>query len=261
MQDEVTRANKIAWESGAYKAWVHAYGTPKELAERLKMDPQHPLRYWLKYIGNPTQKRVLNLFGSHGKKAISLAILGADVTVVDISEENCRYASDVADAAGVKLDYICADVLQIPNENRLGDFDIVLMEFGILHYFTDLNPVFSLVYRRLRAQGRLLLTDYHPFARGWMGAERLTEPTGDYFDDTVHEVEVAFAQLLPEADRSGVRTVRGRNWTVGGIVTAIAERGLFIRTFEEIPNQDPRYPEFYTVVADKIDTSLPPLKP
>lgn len=67
----------------------------------MKQDPRHPLRHWLKYLGNPTGLKVLNLLGSHGMKANCFALLGAEVTVVDISEENRLYASEVAAAAGL----------------------------------------------------------------------------------------------------------------------------------------------------------------
>ncbi|WP_141502913.1 hypothetical protein [Paenibacillus luteus] len=100
MQEELANANKVAWETKAYQAWVQTYGTPDELASELKLKHKHHLRYWLKYIGNPTGKRVINLLGSHGRKAISLALLGADVTVVDISEENRLYAIQTAAAIG-----------------------------------------------------------------------------------------------------------------------------------------------------------------
>ena len=76
------------------------YGTPDELAVELKLEHKHHLRYWLKYIGDPAGKRVINLLGSHGRKAISLALLGADVTVVDISEENRLYAMQTACCRG-----------------------------------------------------------------------------------------------------------------------------------------------------------------
>ncbi|MFD1675761.1 class I SAM-dependent methyltransferase [Alicyclobacillus fodiniaquatilis] len=260
MQEHLSRANKTAWETKAYQAWVHEFGAPNQLAKELKQNLTHTLRYWLKYIGDPAGKRVLNLLGSHGRKAISLALMGADVTVVDISEENRTYATQVAEAAGVQLNYICSDALNIPNEDMLGHFDIVLMEFGILHYFTDLNAIFSVVNRRLSTNGRYLLTDFHPFAKAWRSTNLLKHPTGNYFDDTIHEEQVAFAQLLPIEERSGLNPTVTRSWTVGDIITSIASQGMFIRTFEEIRNaQDPTFPEFYTIVADKTDAHLPPL--
>lgn len=262
MQEQMALKNKTAWETKAYRAWTQHHGSPDELAARLKQDPRHPLRYWLKYIGDPSGLKVLNLLGSHGLKANCLALLGADVTVVDISEENRLYAGEVAAAAGVKLNYICADVLNIPAEEALGTFDIVLMEFGILHYFTDLSAIFSLVRRRLTAHGRLMLTDFHPFARAWMTTRNLQHPTGNYFDTALTEGEVAFAKLLPEEERSGLAQVVTRSWTVGDIITSVAAQGLFIRTFEEIKSAgDPRFPEFYTLIADHTEGQLNPLYP
>lgn len=262
MQEELVKANKIAWETKAYQAWVRQYGTPEELAETLKQTGSHHLRYWLKYIGDPAGKRILNLLGSHGRKAISLAMRGAEVTVIDLSEENQRYALDVAAAAQVKLNYICSDVLNIPDEETLDEYDFVLMEFGILHYFTDLGDLFEVVRRRLRPHGRLLLTDFHPFARTWANTYNLKDPTGNYFDKSVREGDVAFAKLLPEEDQSGLGKVLGRSWTVGDILSTVGSAGLMIRTFEEIPSpSDPSFPEFYTLVADKLDVTLEPLFP
>lgn len=254
MQEHIAQVNKAAWETKAYQAWVREHGTPEELAGKLKLDPRHPLRYWLKYTGNPSGTRILNLLGSHGKKAICFALLGADVTVIDISEENRIYAGKVAEAAGVELNYICSDVLHIPDEEALGKFDFVFMEFGILHYFTDLSPLFELVSRRLGPNGRLMLTDFHPFARAWRKTGNLQNPTGLYFDETIQEGEIAFAKLLPEEERSGVKTVLTRSWTVGDILSSVAAAGLCIRAFEEIKNaQDPSFPEFYTLIADKME--------
>jgi len=259
MQEKFAAANKAAWENKAYQAWVQAHGTPEELAKKLHEVHRHLLRYWLKYIGDPAGKRVLNLLGSNGRKAISLAILGADVTVVDISEQNRLYAMHTAEAAGVNVQYICSDALRIPNEEALGQFDIVLMEFGIMHYFTDLDAILSVVSRRLRSSGRYLLTDFHPFAR--MTAKP-NEMVPNYFDDSSHEGDVAYTQLLPEQERAGLSKVLTRSWTAGDIITAVGTAGLFIRTFEEIPSSaDPRLPQFYTLVADKADVGLSPLFP
>ena len=260
MQKEQSAANKAAWETKAYQAWVEAHGTPENLAEELKRTHRHLLRYWLKYIGDPAGKRALNLLGSNGRKAVSLALMGADVTVVDISEENRLYAMRTAEAARVRIDYICADATNIPEEEKLGQYDIVLMEFGILHYFAELDPIFSTVRRRLTSNGRLLLTDFHPFARVWK-SWREGQTSCDYFDKRFHEGVVAFAQLLPEEGRSGLGKVMTRGWTVGDIVAAVGKAGLFVRAFEEFPSSAPGLPEFYTLVADKIAAELPPLHP
>ncbi|WP_340022336.1 methyltransferase domain-containing protein [Paenibacillus sp. FSL K6-1096] len=262
MQEQMSITNKAAWESKAYQAWTQHHGTPDALAVRLKQNPTHKLRYWLKYTGDPAGLKVLNLLGSHGMKAICFALLGAEATVVDISEENRLYACEVAEAAGIRLNYICADVMNIPAEETLGTFDVVLMEFGVLHYFTDLNAVFALIRRHLKASGRLLLTDFHPFARAWLTTKTLQHPTGSYFDDSLRAGEVAYAKLLPEEERAGLPQVVTRSWTLGDILTSVASQGLSIRAFEEIPSaEDPRFPEFYTLVADAAEGLLSPLYP
>ena len=40
MQEELAIANKVAWETKAYQAWVNKYGTPDELAVELKARTQ-----------------------------------------------------------------------------------------------------------------------------------------------------------------------------------------------------------------------------
>jgi len=57
-------------------------------------------------LGGCKRKKIANLLGSSGKKAVALSQLGAYVTVVAITEENQRYALECARAAGVSLDYI-----------------------------------------------------------------------------------------------------------------------------------------------------------
>ncbi|SEO95141.1 Methyltransferase domain-containing protein [Paenibacillus sp. OV219] len=261
MQQKQTEVNRLAWNTKAYEAWMTHFGTPTERAVELKADPKHPLRRWLKYMGELQGQRIINLLGSTGGKAIPLAILGADVTIVDISEENKQYAQEVAEAAGVQVDYINADVLHIPNEEALRNFDIVLMEFGILHYFSDLNQIFSIVARMLKPNGRFILTDFHPFAHKLLvdkGNGVCLRESGDYFDTELREDDIAYTSIISENERSRLHKVLLRKWTLGEVLSAIANQGMYLRALEEEPNHQYRsFPAFYTAVADKITTSIP----
>ena len=80
-----------------------------------------------------------NICGSCGKKALPLALLGAEVTVFDISEENRRYALEATDAVHVTLGYEVCDVLDVDLFRFGSSFDVVFMEGGVLHYFHDLE--------------------------------------------------------------------------------------------------------------------------
>ncbi|GFH15047.1 SAM-dependent methyltransferase, partial [Haematococcus lacustris] len=103
--------------------------------------------------------------GSHGCKAVALALMGAQVSVVDVAPGNKHYAEEVAAAAGVTLRYEVCDVLQLPGSapDLLGLQDLVLLENGILHYFTDLQALYKVVRALLvPGRGRLVLRDFHP---------------------------------------------------------------------------------------------------
>ena len=71
------------------------------------------LRKYVNYFDSYEGIKIANICGSCGKKAIPLALLGAEVTVFDISEDNKRYALEVAEAAGVSIHFEVGDVLEI----------------------------------------------------------------------------------------------------------------------------------------------------
>ena len=85
---EYTKQHKKAWEYNAYEFWVKNAGTPEERAKEDTANPEKMLRKYAQYFDSYKGVRIANICGSCGKKAIPLALLGADVTVFDISEEN-----------------------------------------------------------------------------------------------------------------------------------------------------------------------------
>lgn len=186
--------NKKAWEYNAYDFWCTHNGSPAELAEKLKAEPLKAIKRHAVYFGAFQDVRIANICGSCGKKAVPLALLGAQVTVFDISEENCRYALDVADAAGVHLDYQVGDVLEIDLAKYGGCFDVVFMEGGILSYFHDIDQFMSIMHRLLKPGGKMICSDFHPFNK-IIDALELQLPTMDYFSADVYEGEMAHARF------------------------------------------------------------------
>ena len=79
--DKYAEQNKLAWEYDAYNFWVKENGIP---AERAKLDVENPremLGKFAKYFTDVEDIKIANICGSCGKKAVPLAILGADVSV------------------------------------------------------------------------------------------------------------------------------------------------------------------------------------
>ena len=102
--DAVRDQNRQAWEADRYDLWVAALGSPQAQASRLIADPHYPIRRIERHLAPVAGRHICSIQGSHGRIAVSLALLGADCTVVDFSGPNRRYALDLSAAAGVTLD-------------------------------------------------------------------------------------------------------------------------------------------------------------
>jgi 2-polyprenyl-3-methyl-5-hydroxy-6-metoxy-1,4-benzoquinol methylase len=251
------------WNEDTYDAWVERFGKPKEAASKLKNNPEAKLYPILQYFEDIKGKKILNLMGSNGVKAVALSLLGAEAAVLDISQGNAKYAKELAFEAGVDIKYIVSDVLDIPPEELKPQYDIVFAELGIVHYFTDLNPFFKNVFSLLNSNGKFVLRDFHPIStklissRGSTAKVRKHKVDGDYFDTALEEKEVSFAKYLPEGIVNETRIVHWRRWTLGEVVTAVAQAGLTIMLLQEEPNLssevfDKGIPKTYTIVADKL---------
>lgn len=257
--------NLEAWQEDTYDAWVERFGTPAEVVAKLRRNPTAVLRPLHKLLGDLKGARVANLMGSSGVKALALAMLGADVTVIDWSPGNARYARELAAAALLEVRYLICDVLTLPAAELLPCHDVVLAELGIVHYFTDLGPLMRVAHGLLRPGGRFVLRDFHPVStklissRGGTAKTRKHKVTGDYFDTALEEKEAPYAkhvaQVSPE-DAAPARRVLWRRWTLGEIVTAVASSGLVVKLLREEPNLssdtfDKGIPKTFTLVAEK----------
>jgi 2-polyprenyl-3-methyl-5-hydroxy-6-metoxy-1,4-benzoquinol methylase len=262
MQNEHSKVNEAAWNQNAYDAWVNRFGTPAFAAEKIKNDPLSRLHPLNEFLGDVKGKKIINLLGSNGNKAVALALLGADVTVVDIASENARYANDLAKAAGVDIRYVISDVLEMPEKELSIDYDIVFTELGILHYFLDLNPYFDIIAKLLRKGGKLVLQDFHPISTKLITSNgKKHKVTGDYFDTSIEETDVAYFKFIPgtefltQEEKSIYKKAKHRKWTLGEVVTAIAHSGLFIKVLQEEENNKPDdkgIPKTFTIIAEKI---------
>ncbi len=246
-QSEMSAINQAAWNTGAYEAWVIENGTPAHLAATL--EPEKILKRVLKHLGNLNGKKVANPLGSRGKAGVAMALLGANVTIFDLSESNKRYALELATAANVKLEYVVGDFMQLETQND--DFDVVLMELGILHWFMDLNALAKQVHGIMNTGGRFVVNDFHPIASKLLSkTQTQTLADRDYFDSSPHSGKVPYQGLI-KIETPDCLT---RCWTLGEIVTALAQNGFQIETLEETPGWgfDAKIPGLFTLVATAI---------
>lgn len=252
--------NQQSWNGDTYDAWVNRFGEPREAFQRINKDPVKILSTIYSKFEDVKGKKIMNLMGSNGTKAVALSLLGAKVTVVDFSEGNQQYAIDLAKEANVELQYILSDVLNLKEEELSGDYDIVFAEMGILHYFVDLKPFLEIVNKLLKEDGTFVIRDFHPIptkllsSRGSTAKVRKHKVTGDYFSTELVEKEVAYSKY--SKDEEEAEKVMLRLWTLGEIITAIAKSELVIKSFDEEPNLssevfDKGIPKTFTIAAKK----------
>ena len=63
------------------------------------------------------------------------------------------------------IEYIVADYATYEDTSKYESYDIAFMWGGVLHYFGDLNDLFGKTHRLLKAGGRLVLDDFHPYRK------------------------------------------------------------------------------------------------
>ena len=227
-------------------------GTPAERAQEDLKDPVRMLKQYARYFDTYKGVRVANICGSCGKKAVPLAVLGAEVTVFDISEDNKRYALETAKCAGVSINFEVCDVLEIDLEKYGNHFDVVFMEGGILHYFHDINEFMGIMYSLLKKGGKMICSDFHPFTK-IADLLELKQPSMSYFSTEVFEGEMAHARFYEESIRKQMPKCSYRKYTISEIINSVIENGFVLIRFDEHPAwTDDRIPGEFTLIAEKV---------
>jgi ubiquinone/menaquinone biosynthesis C-methylase UbiE len=243
--------NKIAWEHNAYDFWVSQTGTPSERARKDMENPRAMLRNYSKYFEDVQGVKIANICGSCGKKAIPLSLLGALVTIFDISEENKRYACETAIAANTHINYVVGDVMDIDISLYGEYFDVVYMEGGILHYFHDIDRFMRIMNKLLKSGGKMICSDFHPI-RKFIDIMGLGNQETDYFSTEIIEGEMPHAKFYDDEIRKQFPKCYLRLYTLGEIINSVINNSFSIKSFEELPAwTNKKLPGEFTLIALK----------
>ena len=200
-------------------------------------------------LGDLGGKTLVHLQCNYGGDTLSLALLGAAVTGVDISDEAILYARRLSAKTEIPADFVRADVYdwleEAAHEERR--FDIVFSSYGIVCWLPDLETWARGISAILEPGGRCVLVDFHPatemFDEQWNlahaypsgGVPRLLQGgVGDY-------VAESGGGLTPAGFAEGMQDFENPHrcylfrWGLGEVVTALAGAGLRIIALEEYP--------------------------
>jgi SAM-dependent methyltransferase len=201
-------------------------------------------------LGDLDGKTLAHLQCNSGGDSLSLALLGASVTGVDVSDEAIASARRLSSKSGIPADFVRADVydwLAATAREEGPRFDVVYGSYGVVCWLPDLRTWAEGIASILRPGGRFVLVDFHPtamlFDEHWnhahayySGGEPLAEDNGvgDY-------VAEAGGGLTPAGFVEGVRDFDNPQrchlfrWGLGEVVTAVAGAGLRITILQEYP--------------------------
>jgi len=102
-------------------------------------------------LGDVAGKEVLCLAGGGGQQSIAFALLGANVTVVDLSEEQLQRDADAAAHYKVKVSLLRKDMRDLSSLDE-SSFDVVCHPYS-LNFVRHVHEVFRQVARVLRTGG------------------------------------------------------------------------------------------------------------
>ncbi|RDI39122.1 class I SAM-dependent methyltransferase [Falsibacillus pallidus] len=228
--NEQSSTNKKAWEYRAYEFWEKRDGSPQEKAMEIIENPLASLKKHQQFFHMIDGMKIANICGSNGRKAVPLSLLGADVTVFDISEENKRYALELAQCANTNIEYVIGDIYDIDLDRYSHLFDILYLEGGVLHYFNDIERLMNILFSILKSGGRMILSDFHPLKR-CIGRDNTI--IHGYFDEELHNGDVAYKSFFDAAEHDSFPEVSLRYYTLGEIINSVISAGLTLKQFEE----------------------------
>lgn len=248
---KVSDINKKAWEYRAYEYWLRCNGSPQHCADYIKSDPMLRLKNHRIYFQNVAGLKIANPCGSCGGRAVALALLGAEVTIFDISQENKRYALELAQCAGVQLNYVLGDFYGVDLSVYENYFHMVYLEGGVLHYFHDIDKLMDLIFRLLKSQGKIVLSDFHPF-RKVMPINCFECKCKDYFNCDIVEEDLIYKSFFSEEEQKDFPKCALRLYTLSEIINALIKAGFTIKEFNEGPSwSNKRLPGEFTIFAVK----------
>lgn len=232
--DEIAHYNQNRWkaltEANAVFTRPWRDLTPEDARQRLDPDGA---------FGDLSGKKVLCLACGGGQQSVAFALLGAAVTVTDLSAEQLQLDREMAAQYGVDLAVIQADMRDL---SMLEDssFDLVYHPYAI-NFVPDCGVVFEQVRRVLQPGGWYHLMCANPFAAGvrdrdWNGdgypvylpyeqGQRIAYIDEDWVYDREQHDEI----LSPVEYRQ----------TLGTLVSKLAGNGFVIVNLKEVGSEEP----------------------
>lgn len=228
--DEIAQYNQKRWNALARANALFsrpALGLDAESARR-RLDPENRL-------GTVQGKRVLCLASGGGQQSAAFALLGAEVTVLDIAEEQLKRDWQAAEHYQVAIKTVQGDMRNLSSFAE-ASFDIVWHPYS-LNFVPEAHIVFREVARVLCEGGLYCLQCANPFFCGltpddWNGSSyALKYPYVEHVAIESEDQPWVYSRNASTGDP--IPTLREYRHTLSTLVNGLSEQGFVIRHLSE----------------------------
>lgn len=162
MRPELHEANRRSWNAATVAHNSHK----QDQAAFFRSGGSTLFPEEVELLGELSGRSLVHLQCNSGQDSLSLALLGARVTGVDISDEAHAFAEELSRASGIPVSFHRADVYEWLEESaqRGERYDLAFCSYGVLCWLSDLDRWARGVAAVLRSGGRFVCVEFHPFA-------------------------------------------------------------------------------------------------
>ncbi|HEY95318.1 MAG TPA: class I SAM-dependent methyltransferase [Dehalococcoidia bacterium] len=179
------------------------------------------------FIGNPEGKKACVISSGDNFAAFALASKGMKITSTDISELRLDIARERAAELGLVIDFFQCDSSNL-SPVRDDKYDLVISTPGTYVWISDLEKVYSEVYRVLKPGGFFVFHEIHPFNR-------------PFKDQPEFEIAQPYFKPGPYTNEGEKGLTHNFYWMMSDFLNALADSGLIIRRISEDPAEKPSY--------------------
>jgi 2-polyprenyl-3-methyl-5-hydroxy-6-metoxy-1,4-benzoquinol methylase len=107
-------------------------------------------------------KKILEIGCGLGTETINFARSGADITVIDLSEESINLLKKRLEVFNLKANIYCGNAEELDTilpKEELGSFDLI-WSFGVIHHSPNPEKIVEQIYKFLKKDGELKLMVY-----------------------------------------------------------------------------------------------------
>ena len=236
--NRVVEKNRLDWNEYAEK-----WSKYNHQEQRLRPIFENPAKAFHQTTWEIMQKHIPDLKGKRvcvpssgdNHAVFAFALLGANVTSCDISENQLKNAKIVAvrEGLGDAINFICADTMKLDGIPD-GEYDFVYTSNGVHVWLNDLPSMYRNVHRVLKPGGLNIVYEIHPYLRPFNQDLKLIKP----YDAT--------------GPFEGEKTVTF-HWRLQDILNAMMAAGMHLEHMEEMFDEKNYEQPFFLKTEDIVN--------